>query len=204
MLSLSPRFDLFDFCIPKSFIPDELIVKYDGIVSQVSPSVFTNTIDYLNESIQGISIPGMSDLNIFQPQVSRNSGTPHEGYLNIEPHHENSYLSAENPLMKIEKQLTVTFRQNQGLINYYLLYETAFHRYCRPQLYSTNETFILYLKNESGKYISQIKFYQPEINSIDGLEFSFNKIERAQETFSVSFTFNNIDFDFLYQEKDSQ
>lgn len=200
MLSLSPRFDLYDFRLPKTFIPDELIDKYNNILSNTSPGVITNSIDYLNESIQGVSIPGISDMIIIQPQISRNSGSIQDGYLNVEPNHENHYLSSENPLSKINTTLTVTFRQNQGLINYFLLYETAFHRYCRPQLYSTDECFIVYLKNENGKYISKIMFYQPEISSIDGLEFSHTKTERPTETFNVEFAFNNIDFDFLYQE----
>ena len=200
MLSLTPRYDLYEFRLPKTFFPEELRTKYDNILSKYNPSVLTNCIDYVNESIVGITLPGLANLTITHPQVSHNQGlTTHES-INVEPFHENHYLSVENPLTKMDTQLTVTFRQNQGLLNYFLLYETTFHRYCRPQLYSTDELFTIYLKGENGKYISKVLIYQPEISGIDGLEFSFNKVERSSETFNVVFDFNNIDFDFLYQE----
>lgn len=199
-LSLSPRFDLIDFRIPMTFIPQELRDKYDDIISKKAPAILTNAMDYLNESIVGLSLPGLQNLTVVQPQISHNSGTAKEGHLIIEPHHENKYLSVENPLMKMDSQVTVSFRHNQGLINYFLLYETAFHRYCRPHLYDSNDVFTIYLKGEDGKYISKIMLYQPEINSIDGLEFMYNKTERGYDNFNVVFDFNNIDFDFMYQD----
>ena len=53
MLSLSPRFDLFRFEIPKDYIPEEVRTKYDDIMSRRA-GVITSCIDYLNESIQGV------------------------------------------------------------------------------------------------------------------------------------------------------
>ena len=199
-LSLSPRLDLIDFTIPSTFIPQELRDKYNNIISKKSPAVLTNAMDYLNESIVGLSLPGIQNLTVVQPQISYNSGMASDGHLVIEPHHENKYMSAENPLTKMDTQITVSFRHNQGLLNYFLLYETAFHRYCRPQMYDSNDVFTIYLKGEDGKYISKILLYQPEINSIDGLEFAFSKVERAYDNFNVVFDFNNIDFDFMYQD----
>lgn len=204
MLSLSPRLDLFDFSIPKTFFPEEIIAKYDNIISSNKPCVIKDSLNYLNESIVGFSLPGLSDLNIYQYQISKFNPVNTKQFdskttFTTEPFHENKYQSSENILAKIEKQFTITFRLNQGLLNYFMIYETAFHRYCRPYMYDSNDVFELYLKNESGKYIAKIIFKQPQINSIDGLEFSMNKVERGSETFNVIFDFNNIDFDFLYE-----
>ena len=69
MLSLSPRFDLFRFEIPKDYIPEEVRTKYDDIMSRRA-GVITSCIDYLNESIQGVTIPGLDNLIHEQPQVS--------------------------------------------------------------------------------------------------------------------------------------
>ena len=67
MLSLSPRFDLFRFELPKDFLPDPIIEKYQKILDK-NPGVLNTPIDYLNESIQGINFPGISDVVIAQAQ----------------------------------------------------------------------------------------------------------------------------------------
>ena len=62
MLSLSPRYDLFKFELPKTFLPKEVTEKYQKLLA--ATGVVSKPIDYLNESIQGINIPGISDLTI--------------------------------------------------------------------------------------------------------------------------------------------
>ena len=118
MLSLSPRYDLFRFAFPKDFIPPKLEEKYRKVLSK-NAGVLTSPIDYLNESIQGVSIPGISDLTIEQEQHSHNSMSG--GKLNVEGSRQNVYKSTSNPLDNINKEFTVTFRFNQGFYNYFLL-----------------------------------------------------------------------------------
>jgi hypothetical protein len=69
MLSLSPRLDLFVFKFPKDFLPKEIEEKYNKILNR-EKSVIRTSIDYLNESIQGVSFPGITDLLIEQTQYS--------------------------------------------------------------------------------------------------------------------------------------
>jgi hypothetical protein len=187
--------------IPKEYIPEEVRAKYDAILSK-NPSVFMNSMDYLNESIRGITLPGMEQLTVEQSQVSHNSIPSIArlgGTSNTEPSHRNITLSSENILSKMANTFTVTFRQNQGLFNYFMVYETIFHRYCKPELYRSkeNELFEVVFLDENSLPTSRMYLYQPEIEGIEGLEFSYDKVERQTETFSVTFTFNNIDFDFM-------
>ena len=200
-LSLSPRYDQYRFLIPKEYIPDVVRNKYDDILSKL-PSVFSNSIDYLNESIKGITLPGISDLVIEQPQVSHNimKSIPRlYGKSNMEPDHPNVTLSSDNILSKIERTFRVTFRQNQGLYNYFMIYESIFYRYVKPELYhaTENEVFDVVFLDENHLPTSRMYIYQPEFNGITGLEFSYDKVERQVETFDVEFTFNNIDFEFI-------
>ena len=200
-LSLSPRYDQYRFLIPKEYIPEEVRIKYDNILKK-SPNVFMNSIDYLNESIKGITLPGISDLVIDQPQISHNtilSNPKIGGRSNIEPNHDNSTLSSENILSKIERTFTVTFRQNQGLYNYFMIYESIFHRYVKPELYhkDRNEVFDIIFLDENSLPVSKMCLFQPEFNSISGLDFSYDKVERQIETFDVQFVFNDIDFEFI-------
>lgn len=197
MLSLSPRYDLFRFAFPKDFIPKEVNDKYQKVLSK-NAGVLTTPIDYLNESIQGINIPGISDLTIDQEQHSHNSISGER--LNVEPARQNTYKTPANPLANISKEVTVTFRFNQGFYNYFLLYETIFWKYCKPLDYPNEDYLYIDLMDETGRVTARIKYYDCHINGIDGIDLNYSKIERDTGTFDVVFKFNNIDFVFVDEE----
>lgn len=196
MLSLSPRYDLFKFSLPKDFLPKEVEEKYQGLLAK-NAGVLTTPIDYLNESIQAINFPGISDIIVTQIQHSSNNIKRTLGKLNVEPKREQIYSSTANPLDKIEQSFKVTFRMNQGLYNYFMLYETTFHQICKPQEHKHQPVFFIELMDEDGVVTSRIIFKNVLIDGIDGLEFSFNKVERDSGTFDVTFKFSNIDFEFI-------
>lgn len=204
MLSLSPRMDLFKFTLPKDFLPSEVEEKYYKLFQQ-NPGVITTPIDYLNESIIGVSFPGVSDINIIQDQhgsnsiKSSNNGGKGLGKMNVEPKHEIIYTTPDNPLEKIEKEFKVTFRQNQGLYNYFMLYETIFYKICKPQSYPPIDRLYIDILSENGTIISRVLFKDCHIDGIDGLEFEYTKLEREVGSFQVTFKFNNIDFELMEQ-----
>lgn len=195
MLSLSPRYDLFRFAFPKDFIPQSIEEKYLKIINK-TPGVLTTPIDYLNESIQGINIPGISDVLIQQQQHSSNNiqRLPHK--INVEPKREAVYRSTANPLEKIGQEFKITFRMNQGLYNYFMLYEIILMQMTKPGEVDQQPVLILEIMNEDGEVIAKIYYKGVLIDNIDGLDFNYNKIERDTGTFDVSFKFNNIDFEF--------
>lgn len=204
MLSLSPRADLFVFRFPKDFLPAEIEEKYAKILT-ANKSVISNPIDYLNESIQGVSLPGISDLLVEQDQISdhpENHATQkgiNGARINIEPVRKNVSYSPQNILSQLGGEFTVTMRKNQGLYNYFMMYETIFYKSLKEYNNVTKQDDVFYIDilDESGKIISRIQLFQPRIDGIDGMEFSYNKLERQVETFDIKFRFNNIDFDTL-------
>lgn len=196
MLSLSPRHDLFRFAFPRDFLPTEIVERYGKIINK-EPGVLVSVIDYLNESIQGINIPGVSDVNTIQTQHASNSIIKTEKRLNVEPRVDVIHTSTSNPLDKINKEFTVTFRLNQGLYNYFMMYETLFHYICKPILKSEEPILYVEILDESGVVRSRIKFIDVHMDGIDGLDFNFNKVQRDADTFNVVFKFNNIDFEMI-------
>lgn len=196
MLSLSPRYDLFKFSLPKDFLPKEVEEKYQKLLNK-NQAVLTTPIDYLNESIQGINFPGISDILIQQQQHSSNDIKRGLGKINVEPKTDITYQTTSNPLDKITKEFKVTFRFNQGLYNYFMLYETIFYQICKPIDRGHIPVLYIELLGESGVITSRILFKDVLIDGIDGLEFNFNKTERDSGTFDVMFKFNNIDFEFI-------
>ena len=196
MLSLSPRYDLFRFVFPKDFLPKELEQKYMKLLNK-TPGVITSPIDYLNESIQSVTIPGISDIVITQQQHSSNDNTRGAGRINVEPRREAIYQSTSNPLEKINPEFRVTFRLNQGFYNYFMLYEAIFHQVCKTHNKNHQDILFVELLNEEGEIISRITFYDTLMDGIDGLDFGYDKVDRDSGTFDVTFKFSNINFDFV-------
>ena len=202
MLSLNPRFDLFRFNLPKDFLDPEIQEKYAKLLSK-NAGVVVTPIDYLNESIKSVHIPGMSGLTMEQTQhesnpIRRESEKPAGlGRINVEPQHTLTYKSAGNPLEKIEREFKVTFRMNQGLYNYFMLYETVLRRFVKHIDSSEDDVLYAELIDETGKITGRIKFVDCHIDGIDGLDFSYDKTTRESGDFEVTFKFNNINFEFL-------
>ena len=199
MLSLSPRYDLFCFRFPKDFIPQEINSRYQNILSK-NAGVLSTPIDYLNESIQGITIPGISELTIEQPQHSSNSIGRLQNRINVEPYHPNTYKTDSNPLTNIQREVTVTFRFDQGFYNYFLLYESIFWKLCKPLDYPNEPLLYVDLLDETGKICSRIKYMDCHIQGLDGLDFTYSKLTRDAGTFNMTFAFNNIDFVFIDED----
>lgn len=204
MLSLSPRLDLFVFKFPKDFLPEEIEKKYTLLLNKEKSPIRT-PIEYLNESIQGISFPGISDLLVEQQQISQHpenlnaqSGLKMKR-VNVEPTRNNVTYSPKNILSQIGGEFTVTLRKNQGLYNYFMMYETIFYKVLKEydNVTKKDDLFEIDILDSTGKVIGRVKLFQPRIDGIDGLEFSYNKLERQVETFELKFRFNNIDFDII-------
>lgn len=196
MLSLSPRYDLFRFSLPKDFLPEEIEAKYSRIIKS-NQAVITTPIDYLNESIQGVSFPSISDVIVMQGQRGSNDISRRFGKTNFEPKADMIYQSPANLLDKIDRSFKVTFRINQGLYNYFMVYETLFHQICKPIDRGHQTVYYIELLNEVGEITSRVVFKDVLMDGIDGLEFNFNKIDREAGTFDVTFKFANIDFEFI-------
>lgn len=203
-LSLSPRYDLVRFYLPKTFIPPAVEEKYTKYLNK-DAFIIKSSIDYLNESIQGVSMPGISGLTMTQQQHGSNhidlNDIKNRHRINVEPLHEINHISSGNPLEKMDKEFKVTFRTNQGLLNYFMLYETAFYYACREYRWEAEPVMYIEILNEDGTVISKVKFIDVYIEGIEGLEFNYSKIEREANTFDVTFKFNNIDFEYLINDE---
>lgn len=201
-LSLSPRYDLFRFSLPKTFIPPQVEQKYTKLFNK-DAYIMKSAIDYLNESIQGITMPGLNGLTVTQVQHGANGiqrSDTNGKRVNVDTSHELVYLGTDNPLEKIEKEFKVTFRTNQGLLNYFMLYETAFYYACKEYHWDCEPVMYIEILNEDGIVSSVIKFIDVHMEGIDGLDFNYSKIEREANTFDVTFKFNNIDFEYIIDE----
>ena len=80
---LNSRNNLFNFKFPRKFIPEEVAAKYKKYLNRVPGNLITEPIDFINYSIQGIGVPGLS----FDPiEQASNDGTTtyHRGSIPIQ------------------------------------------------------------------------------------------------------------------------
>lgn len=194
-LSLQPRYDLFRFTLPKTFFAQSLIDKYNALLTREN-SVLYDVVDYVNESIVQVKCLGINELLVQQSQTSIDLNVPHK--LRRATSHELSYGHADaSPLENLNRTLTIDFRLNQGMYNYFILYETLFDKFLRNEHKTYDDMFEMQLMDERGNVCVQLRFYDVYISGIDGLEFDFNRIDRENNTFSITFEYNDIDVTFF-------
>ena len=69
---LNSRNNSYDFRFPRKFIPEEVAEKYKKYLNRVPGGLLAEPIDFVNYSIQGLNIPGVT----FEPiQQQDNDGT---------------------------------------------------------------------------------------------------------------------------------
>lgn len=184
MLSLPPRHDLFRFEFPKDFISDEIAASIKVTLGAVNGPL-REPIDYLNESIVGVNIPGISDL-MTQQQTTWFSSQPYA-------------VKPSNPLDKITKEFKVTFRLNNGLYNFFMMFNALLAKHHTEPRPFRDDYLELCLLNAGGERTLNVRFYNCVIKGVDKLSLSYNKIERQVESFEVTFAFANIDIEFCTQ-----
>ena len=191
-LSLNPRFDIFRLNFPKELIPNEIYEKWSKLLNKNNKNVFREPIDVINECIQTIEIPGVSEGVVEQTQTMRNTQTGR-----VEPLGKVSYRTAQNPLNIITNKITVTFRHMYGFYSYFLLMECWYYHHSKTTLDEFTPLIVIDILDEEGHALYHIKLSHPIFESLDSLSLSFNKVDRSAETFNCTFAYSDLDFDIL-------
>jgi len=200
MLSLKPRQDLFSIAFSKDDFDSALITKYNALITP--GEVVTNIIDAVNESITGITFSGIDSEPVEQSQHGSREQTetdydilPHTsklGHINIEPYHNIVYRQHGNPLNSFDKELTVSFRLNQGLLNYLFLQENLQKYISKQNTYEGIKQLTANILSDTGEIISSIELKDIVFKSISSLDLTFKQVGREEKEFTTSFLYNNI------------
>ena len=78
-----------------------------------------------------------------------------------------------------------------------MMYETILYQMSKTKEYNDSPVLTLEIIDATGVVTSKIYFKHVLMDGIDGLDFSYNKVERESGTFDITFKFNNIDFEFI-------
>lgn len=172
---LDSRNNLFNFKFPRNFIPEEVAVKYKKYLNRVPGNLMTEPIDFVNYSIQGIGIPGLS----FDPiEQAANDGTTtyHRGAIPIQN--------------TVERQFTLEMQLLDGYINYWIMQDTLLYYYARQTKKPFLEDLKLQILDAEGIHVMSVVFEKPIMNSITELELNMSSNIAEFNTFTINFFYN--------------
>ena len=172
---LNSRNNLFNFKFPRNFIPKEVADKYRKYLNRMPGNLMTEPIDYINYSIQGVALPGIS----FDPiEQSPNDGTKtyHRGALPIQN--------------TIERQFTIEMQLMDGYINYWIMQDTLLYYYSRAKREPFLDDLKLQILDAEGIHVMSAVFEKPIMNSISELELNMSTNIAEFSTFQLTFYYN--------------
>lgn len=206
MLSLNARKDGFRFILPKEFFYDKVLEKYAKILQQ-KHSFFVNPVDFVNESIQRISLLGFQNATFQQQQPGHGvplidpSRTRENNFAHSDS--EYTYRSQMSPLTLIDKSFNVEFRHTLGYINYFILFENFWYQYSRDMPYKDLvHEFNIDLFDQKGVIYSRVVLMNPVIEGMDMLGLDYTAPIAQSDSFKISFRFSNIDYQLIDYTED--
>ena len=174
---LNSRNNSYDFRFPREFIPEEVAEKYKKYLNRVPGGLLAEPIDFVNYSIQGLNIPGVT----FDPVTQApNDGTTryHRGAVPIQN--------------TIQREFTVTFQLLDGFINYWLMMDTLLYYYARSTKQAYIEPFTLRILDAEGASVAYMEFNDIILNSINELNLNMAENVADFSTFECSFFYNRL------------
>lgn len=179
---LNSRSNLYNFKFPKRFIPQEVADKYKPYLNRMPGNLIEEPIDFINYTVQGISMPGIS----FDPaEQNFNDGTTvfKRGYTPIQN--------------LVDREVTVTMQLLDGFINYWILTDALLYHYNRDNENPYIDDLKLQITDAEGIHIMSVVFEKPVFNSISELELNMASNIAEFSTFNVTFKYNKFN---LYNE----
>jgi hypothetical protein len=174
---LNSRNNGFDFRFPRKFVPAEVAEKYKKYLNKLPGGLLSEPVDFVNFSIQGISIPGIS----FDPVTQEdNDGTKryHRGAMPIQN--------------TINREFTVTMQLLDGFINYWIMMDTLLYYYARSTKQAYIDPLTLRVLDAEGASVAYIEFTDCIMNSINELNLNFAENVADFSTFEVTFFYNKL------------
>ena len=146
---LNSRNNLFNFKFPRNFIPKEVADKYRPYLNRMPGNLMSEPIDFINYSLQGIALPGIT----FDPiEQSPNDGTT-------------SYHRGAIPIQNtVERQFTVEMQLLDGYINYWIMQDTLLYYYSRDNRKPFTDDLKLQILDAEGIHVMSAVFEKPIMN----------------------------------------
>jgi hypothetical protein len=143
-------------------------------------NLMTEPIDFINYSIQGVALPGIS----FDPIEQ----TPNDGTR--------TYHRGSIPIQNtIERQFTIEMQLLDGFINYWIMQDTLLYYYSKTRREPFLDNLKLQILDAEGIHVMSAVFEKPIMNSISDLELNMSTNIAEFSTFQLTFYYNKFNIE---------
>lgn len=179
---LNARASSYYFIFPREFFPESIKSKYKTYIFK-QPIPYDNVMDFINSTIQGIDIPGLT-MNTVQQVRKLGKIIKYKNSMPVQD--------------LFNKEFTINFRMVDGYINYWILLETIlyFLNFKQESLFIPD--FPLRILDNEGNIMISIIFKEVLISNISSLAMNSVQYDPDVNIFSLAFSSNYIDIDLEF------
>lgn len=176
----------FEFNFPIDFVSDEIEKRYKPYL-KAKRKIHSTVRDYLNSTILDISFPGITFNTISNEQVLHRKKI--------------KWKAVDNIYDLYEKTATLTVQNVDSNINFFILQDILTDKYLDIDK-TYDENINLTVVDENRNALFQIQFRSVIWTNISGTSFGFNKQQMGSNTFTIEFTYNYIDIEWVNDHSD--
>lgn len=183
-MQLSTISNQFQFNLPSDFLPPGIEAKYEPMLRK-NHVVYNSVLDYLNSTILEIILPGLN-FN-FSTQVKKRKKIRSK--------------AAENIYDTFNNEVEIVFRSADANFNYLIMLNAV--TASRLDLDRPNDPdMFLFVVDTYSDVLMKVTFRSVMLKSLSEARFGYAKNEAQDNTFTLTFTFNYIDVEFMLDETD--
>lgn len=176
----------FHFSLPLDFIPESREERYMDLLKakrKLAPSV----IDYINSTIQTVSFPSINFPFVNNPQILKRKQI--------------KWKTVGNIYDLFDDTITVTFLNVDSNINYIIMLDTLMNHYLNVEK-PYDSSIVVTMLDQNRQALYHIQFRDVIWTGMSDNTFAFNDSAVQNKTFTATFTYNFIDFEYVADKVD--
>lgn len=175
----------FLFDLPDAFVDPELEIRYMKLLKE-QRRPFKSVIDYLNSTILDISFPSLT-LPTTEQKTKFGMKIVWKG---------------NEPIYNLfDKKGTITFMSVDSNLNYLILMNCLTSNYLNTSLVH-DPNLVKVMVDQNRKALFFMQYRGVVFTNQEGNKFAYNDQQVSSKTFTIDFTYNFLDFEFVFDRWD--
>lgn len=185
-MNLTTLNNQFHYNLPLDFIPPGYEERYMKLLGD-KRKLYSSVLDYLNSTIQSISMPGVTFPVVSNPQILHRKKI--------------KWKTVGNIYDLFDETVTVTFLNVDGNMNYIIFMDILMNHYLKLDK-SYDAPLIVTVIDQNRNALYHIQFRDVIWTGIGPNEFAFNDQTVQTKNFTMTFEYNFIDFEYVADKID--
>lgn len=176
----------FHFNLPLDFVPDGYEERYMKLLGD-KRKLYSSVLDYLNSTIQSMSFPGIAFPTVSNPQILKRKQI--------------KWKTVGNIYDLFDKTVTVTFLNVDSNLNYIIFMDILMNHYLNVEK-PYDEALIITVIDQDRNALYHLQYRDVIWTGISDNNFAFNDQIVQSKTFTMTFEYNFIDFEYVADKID--